>query len=99
MTRIDKRYTPDRDYVLFEGDCHSLLRKIPDESIDITVTSPPYCMGKEYETTKDPQDFIQEHERIFPEIVRITKWGTPLKYQVSQSRTRPSVIARKLLSS
>lgn len=82
MTRIYKRYAPDRDYVLFEGDCHSLLRKIPDESIDITVTSPPYCMGKEYETTKDPQDFIQEHERIFPEIVRITKDGGSICWQV-----------------
>ncbi len=34
---------------LFEGDCMKLLEQIPDNSINLIITSPPYNIGKEYE--------------------------------------------------
>lgn len=35
--------------VVFEGDCLQLLQNIPDSSISLVVTSPPYNIGKAYE--------------------------------------------------
>ncbi|MFP3034483.1 MAG: hypothetical protein ACEY3C_02860, partial [Candidatus Tisiphia sp.] len=31
---------------LFEGDCMKLLKQIPDNSINLIITSPPYNIGK-----------------------------------------------------
>ena len=59
-----------------------LLRRIPDGCIDLTITSPPYCMGKEYEKSKSVEDFIAAHEVILPEIVRITRDGGSICWQV-----------------
>lgn len=28
------------------GDCRELIKKIPSESVDLVVTSPPYNIGK-----------------------------------------------------
>ena len=68
--------------VLFIGDCMKLIRRIPDGSVDLTVTSPPYCIGKEYETSRSVEDFIAAHKLILPEIVRITRDGGSICWQV-----------------
>ena len=68
--------------VLFVGDCMDLLRRLPDGCVDLTFTSPPYCMRKEYEKSGSIQDFIGAHEMILPEIVRITREGGSICWQV-----------------
>ena len=35
------------------GDCRELLKEIPDKSINLVVTSPPYNIGKPYGNYKD----------------------------------------------
>lgn len=44
------------------GDCRELLKEIPDESVRLVVTSPPYNIGKPYGHYKDkiPLDKWQE---------------------------------------
>ncbi|MEA9578108.1 site-specific DNA-methyltransferase [Xanthomonas nasturtii] len=37
------------DYAIFNGDCVELLSALPTGSVDLTFTSPPYNIGKEYE--------------------------------------------------
>jgi adenine-specific DNA-methyltransferase len=68
--------------VLFFGDCLELISRMPDNSIDLTITSPNYCMGKEYETSNSVEDFIAAHKVILPEIVRITREGGSICWQV-----------------
>ena len=80
--RIYKHHEDDRRYVLFEGDYARLLNEIPDEAINLTVTSPPYCMGKAYEKTTRVDDFAAMHEAILPEIVRVTAPGGSICWQV-----------------
>jgi adenine-specific DNA-methyltransferase len=59
-----------------------LLRSMPDRSVSLTITSPPYCMGKEYERSYSIDDFVAEHVRILPEIVRVTREGGSVCWQV-----------------
>jgi adenine-specific DNA-methyltransferase len=73
---------PDRKVSLFHGNALSLLKKLPDESVDLTISSPPYCMDKEYEESSDIEQFIKAHKKILPEIVRITKPGGSICWQV-----------------
>ena len=59
-----------------------LLRSVPDSSVSLTITSPPYCMGKEYERSYSIDDFVADHVRILPEIVRVTRNGGSVCWQV-----------------
>ncbi|GAB3304115.1 site-specific DNA-methyltransferase [Epidermidibacterium keratini] len=38
-------YYRDEQVTLYHGDCLQVMRSLPDESVDIVVTSPPYNMG------------------------------------------------------
>ena len=40
-----KPYYSDERVTLYHGDCLDVMRSMPDESVDIVVTSPPYNMG------------------------------------------------------
>lgn len=56
------------------GDCRELLKHIPDNSIKLVVTSPPYNIGKPYGKYKDKialndwEDLIRE---VTKEVVRV----------------------------
>lgn len=67
---------------IFHGNCEQLLPKIVDESIDLIITSPPYCMGKPYEEDNDIDTFVKMHERVLPMVVRTLKSGGSLCWQV-----------------
>lgn len=67
---------------LFHGDCFDLLKVLPDRSIDLIVSSPPYCMGKEYENDHDLATFQASHALLMPELVRVLRDGGSLCWQV-----------------
>ncbi len=80
--KIFRRYKSGRGVVLHLGDCLDLLHQLPSSSVDLTITSPPYCMGKEYERTDRLNCFVEAHLRILPEIIRVTKTGGSICWQV-----------------
>lgn len=81
--KISKNYGKDKEIVLYNGNCLDLLKKIPDNSVDLIITSPPYCMKKAYEnSTDDINTFKEVHKTIFPEIYRILKAGGSVCWQV-----------------
>jgi len=47
--KICDQFLLSRQIVVYPGDCLELLHRIPDESMQLIVTSPPYNIGKEYE--------------------------------------------------
>ncbi|WP_200958350.1 site-specific DNA-methyltransferase [Massilia sp. Root335] len=59
-----------------------LIKKIPSSSVALTITSPPYAMDKEYESGNTLDDFVAAHEALVPELVRITKDGGSICWQV-----------------
>lgn len=80
--KVYKTFGPDRDLILANADCLDFIKTIPSESIDLTVTSPPYCMGKKYDRSRDYLDFQAVHLKLIPEIVRITKPGGHVCWQI-----------------
>ena len=73
----------DDAFSLFNGDCIDLLQRLPDESVDLVITSPPYCIGKAYEDPhSDVETFTKQHERIFPDLYRIVRPGGSICWQV-----------------
>lgn len=66
------------------GDCVDLLRKIPDSSIDITVTSPPYDNLRTY------NGFAWQFETMARELYRVTKQGGVIIWIVSDGTIKGS---------
>ena len=63
-------------------DAFNFLAELPPASVDLFVSSPPYCMGKAYETSVSAADFIEMHERLAPLLVSALKNGGSLCWQV-----------------
>jgi len=62
--------------VILCGDCIEGMKQIPDNTVDLVVTSPPYNVGIEYDVHKDniPWDeYYQWSERWIREVFRILK--------------------------
>ena len=60
------------------GDSAQLLKLIPQESVDLVITSPPYFQQREYGgggigNEKKPVDYIAALMNIFRECIRVIK--------------------------
>ncbi len=90
--KIYKKFKVDNKVTLFNGDCLKLLKQIPDEAVDIVITSPPYCIGKAYEDPHDDiETFQDQHNKIFSDIYRIIKPGGSICWQVGYHINNSSV--------
>jgi adenine-specific DNA-methyltransferase len=67
---------------LMQGDCLELMKDIPDGSVDLTVTSPPYNIGKEYESSVSMGDYIGWQREVITEAARLTRLGGSVCWQV-----------------
>ncbi len=63
-------------------DAFVFLSKLQPRSIDLIVSSPPYCMGREYDTSDRVEDFITDHRKLGPLLVSALKDGGSLCWQV-----------------
>ena len=77
---------------LFNGDCRRMLASMPDECVDLVVTSPPYCIGKAYEPGYKLSDFVKSHNEILPEILRVVKPGGSICWQVGYQVQKNAVV-------
>ena len=59
---------------LWQGDCLELMKNIPDGSVDLTVTSPPYDNLRTYNGNIDQWNF-EKFKSIAKELYRVTKQG------------------------
>ena len=69
--RITNSVSDDADFVLFQGDCLALLADLPDKLVKLVVTSPPYNLGKSYETRLDLDDYVAQQQRVIEQCVRV----------------------------
>lgn len=52
-------YYESNDCLIYNADSLSLLPKLPQTSIDLAITSPPYNIGKAYESILPVSDYIE----------------------------------------
>jgi len=68
--RTAERFARSEHIVLYPGDCMELLRSMPDESLQLVVTSPPYNIGKEYERRLKLEVYLEQQAEVIRECVR-----------------------------
>jgi adenine-specific DNA-methyltransferase len=70
---IKTSFSKENIATLYLGDCLDFLKQIPDRSIQLIVTSPPYNIGKEYEKILDIKEYIAQQSQVIDECVRALK--------------------------
>lgn len=90
---INEKYFTNNRVILYHGDCIDLIKGMEDESCDLIITSPPYCIGKEYEDKKkDLDSFVNQQKKIVNEVYRVLKIGGSVCWQVGYHVTNQEVI-------
>ena len=79
------------DHILL-GDCRDLLGTLPDETVDLIVSSPPYNLGKEYEARKALSLYLDEQREILSQCARVLKPTGSLLWQVGAFSDRGIII-------
>jgi len=80
--QIADKFSIDEHAVLFHGSCLDLLRGIPDRSMQLIVTSPPYNIGKEYERRLKIETYIEQQAEVIKECVRVLTDAGSICWQV-----------------
>lgn len=62
IVKITDTYWPNERAVLFPGDVNDFIPTIPDGSVKLIVTSPPYNIGKEYEVRISIEKYLEQQE-------------------------------------
>ncbi|MBW4669128.1 MAG: site-specific DNA-methyltransferase [Cyanomargarita calcarea GSE-NOS-MK-12-04C] len=88
--KAEKEKLPLDQIVL--GNCKSLLSNLPDECVDLIVSSPPYNLGKEYEAKQALNKYLEEQTFILQECSRILKKTGSLFWQVGAFADKGTII-------
>lgn len=67
---------------LITSDTYSALREIEDEKFELIITSPPYNIGKAYETRTSIEEYLATQKKAAHELVRVLKPTGSLCWQV-----------------
>jgi adenine-specific DNA-methyltransferase len=70
------------DFVMFNGSCFDLLEAMEKDLVNMTLSSPPYFMGKSYDRSYRIADFKSDHKKLIPEISRTLRPGGSVCWQV-----------------
>lgn len=92
MTPIAADFDQTATIVVYPGDCLELLRQIPDGALQLIVTSPPYNIGKEYETRLDIEEYLHQQSAVIAECVRTLAPRGSICWQVGNHVDRGAII-------
>ena len=71
-----------KEFHIENGDCLKVLKKIKDNTFDLILTSPPYNIGKSYETQTTIEKYLETQEEIIIELIRTLSVNGNLCWQV-----------------
>lgn len=73
---------PNTEFEIKRADCLTALRKTEDGKFDLILTSPPYNIGKSYETKTSIEKYLKTQEEIIDALVRTLSDKGNLCWQV-----------------
>jgi adenine-specific DNA-methyltransferase len=90
--RIATEFDPAKRIVVYPGDCLEFLRRCPDESVQLIVTSPPYNIGKEYENRLELDVYLEQQAEIIKECYRLLSPRGSICWQVGNYVEKGAII-------
>jgi len=79
---IKDHFDPRADIVLYQGEANDFVVTIPDNSVSLIITSPPYNLGKEYEDRVSMSKYLDTQAQVIAELYRILKKDGSICWQV-----------------
>jgi adenine-specific DNA-methyltransferase len=80
--KINEKYTKGASVVLFNGDASDFLKTIPEKSVKLVVTSPPYNIGKVYEKKTALEEYLAGQSRFISQLYRVLRDDGSICWQV-----------------
>ena len=75
-------FSVDREIVLFPGDTGEFLKTVDSGSVMLSITSPPYNIGKEYELQVSMEKYLENQGKIIEQLVRVMHSNGSICWQV-----------------
>ncbi len=72
----------DHSIALYTGDALDFLAQIPDKSIKLIITSPPYNLGKNYETRVAIEKYLSAQAKVISQLYRVLRDDGSICWQV-----------------
>lgn len=70
------------NYAIYNTDCMEVVSTMPDESIDLSIYSPPFAglynyssSEKDFSNCENKEQFLNQYEFLIAELARVTKKG------------------------
>ena len=70
------------DYAIYNSDCMEVLPTLPDNSIDLSVYSPPFAglynyssSHRDFSNCESKEQFLEQYDFLIKELSRVTKPG------------------------
>ena len=80
MNTKDQVITPE--YAIYNSDCMEVLPTLPDNSIDLSVYSPPFAglynyssSERDFSNCENKEQFLEQYDYLVAQIARVTKPG------------------------
>lgn len=81
MSLVKEQLITD-NYAIYNSDCMEVLPTIPDESIDLSIYSPPFAglynyssSERDFSNCESKEQFLEQYDYLVSEIARATKPG------------------------
>ena len=73
VRQIESRFRADAEIVLHHGDANDFVATLPDNSIRLIITSPPYNLGKAYEDRVAIGEYLETQAQLIAQFYRILR--------------------------
>lgn len=79
---ISFTFADNADAVFLKGDSAETLKNVPDGSVKLIITSPPYNLNKAYEEAKSLDEYFDQMEPVIKQLIRVLSPEGSLCWQV-----------------
>ena len=73
---------PEIEFSVLNGDALEFLNSMKSEQFSLVITSPPYNIGKSYETKTTIEQYLSDQEKIIKELIRVVSNNGSICWQV-----------------
>ena len=79
---IHNAFDDHAEIVLANTDVLTFLATLPSDSMQLIITSPPYNIGKSYETRTSLKNYLEQQSQVIAELIRVLKPEGSICWQV-----------------
>jgi adenine-specific DNA-methyltransferase len=89
--RMQGGFSRSASVVLYRGEAMEFLATVPDKTVSLIVSSPPYNLGKSYEDRKGLDEYRAEQSRLIAQLHRVLRPSGSVCWQVGNYIKRGEV--------